>query len=218
MYCELCERPAGEAYLCEPCAADLSERLEQLPALYAALGGMLAPGRSGEGGGGRTAAVEAPLPLRVDVADARADFAVLEVWARALAQDRQQPHAVPARDDLGARVAAACTALAAAVPWIASSWPAAADCAHEVRDVYDGARSVVGAADLPARMGACPQLVHGTPCGAELLLPSGQQVLRCPWCSATYPPGTWGMLKVEQRKAAQAAAAAQPQAVAGTRR
>lgn len=208
MYCELCTRPTGDAYLCPPCSADLGDRLEQLPGLYAALGAMLAPVRSAEGGGGRTAAVEAPLPLRSDVADARADFAVLEVWARALAQDRQQPAAVPAADDLGARVTAACAALVAAVPWIAASWPAAADCAHEVRDLYDSARSVVGAADLPARMGPCPTVVHGQPCGAELLLPAGAQVLACPWCGTTYPPGVWAALKVAQRAVSPAAGAA----------
>jgi hypothetical protein len=209
VYCLLCERPLGDAYLCPSCSADLRDRLGRLPALYAALGGMLTPERSS--GGGRTAAaVEAPLPVRADVADQRADFAVLEVWARALTQDRRQPAPVPAGDDLGARVVAACAALAAEVPWIAAAWPAAGDCAQEVRDLHDDARSIVGAADLPARMGRCPQLVHGQPCGAELLLPAGAQVLRCPWCSATYPPGTWGMLKVEQRKAAQAAAAARP--------
>jgi hypothetical protein len=215
VYCELCERPAGEAYLCEPCAADLNDRLEQLPALYAALGGMLAPVRSAEGGGGRTAAVEAPLPVRADVVDARGDFAVLPVWARAMAEDRRLPAltstrkaAVAAPDDLGARVRAACTALAAAVPWIASSWPAAADCAHEVRDLYDDARSVVGTEDLPARMGRCPQLVHGEPCGAELLLPSGAQILTCPWCGVTYPPGVWAALRVAQRGLSPAAGAA----------
>jgi hypothetical protein len=207
VYCLLCERPLGDAYLCPSCSADLADRLGRLPALYAALGSMLAPERGGEGG--RTAAaVEAPLPLRPDVADQRADFAVLEVWARALAQDRQQPAPAPVRDDLGARVAAACTALAAAVPWIAAAWPAAEDLAREVKALHDDARSIVGTADLPARMGRCPTLVHGQPCGAELLLPSGAQVLTCPWCGARFPPGTWGMLKVEQRKAAQAAAGA----------
>jgi hypothetical protein len=105
--CELCERPT-DAYLCGRCAADLGERLEQLPGLYAALGGMLA--------------------------------------------------------------------------------------------------------DLPARMGRCPQEVHGAACGAELLLPQGQQVLRCPWCSATYPPGVWAALKVAQRVLSPAALAAEPEA------
>lgn len=208
MLCELCTRPTGDAYLCPPCSADLADRLHALPGLYAALGGMLAPVRSACDGGRSSAAVEAPLPLRVDVADARHDFAVLEVWARALASDRQELAAVPAADDLGARVVAACTALAAAVDWIASSWPAAADVAHEVRDLYDGARSVVGAADLPARMGPCPRDVHGQPCGAELLLPAGAQVLTCRWCGATYPPGVWAALRVAQRAISPAGAPA----------
>lgn len=199
MSCEMCDRPAGIAYLCGRCADDLRERLGQLPALHAALGGMLAPERSATGGGRTATAVEAPLPLRPDVVDARAEFVVLEVWARALADDRQKPAPRPAADDLGARVTAACAALGAAVGWIAAEWPAAGDCAREVRDLYDGARSVVGAADLPARMGRCPWEVHGAACGAELLLPQGQQVVRCPWCGATYPPGTWAALRVAQK-------------------
>jgi hypothetical protein len=201
VHCLLCERPAGTAYLCGRCTADLADRLEQLPALYAGLGGMLAPGRAADSGGRSAAAVEAPLPLRVDVVDARGEFVVLEVWARAAAADRQTPAPRPTADDLGARVTAACAALVAAVGWIGSSWPAAGDCAREVRDLYDGARSVVGAADLPARMGRCPQLVHGAACGAELLLPQGQQVLRCAWCGSTYPPGVWAALKVAQKRA-----------------
>jgi hypothetical protein len=207
VYCLLCERPLGDAYLCPGCSRDLADRLGRLPALYAALGSMLTPER-GSGGGRTAAAVEAPLPLRPDVADQRADFAVLEVWARALAQDRQQPAPVPAGDDLGARVTAACTALAAAVPWIAAAWPAAEDVAREVRQLHDDARSVVGTEDLPARMGRCPQLVHGEPCGAELLLPSGAQILTCPWCAASYPPGVWAALRVAQRELSPAAGAA----------
>jgi hypothetical protein len=203
--CELCERPAGDAYLCAACVDDLADRLRRLPALYTALGGMLAPER-GEGAGGRGGTrAEAPLPIRPDVTDARAAFAVVPQWARALADDRCQPaltsprKAVAAPDDLAARVTAACRALAAARQWIASSWPAAGDCAQAIRDLYDGARSVLGVEDLPVRMGRCPAVVHGAPCGAELLLPPGAQVLRCPWCGATYPPGVWAALKVAQR-------------------
>lgn len=202
MSCEMCERPAaGDDYLCAGCSRDLAERLGQLPGLYVALGGMLAPGRAADSSGRAAAAVEVPLPVRTDVVDARAEFAVLEVWARALAADQGVAHPVarPVTEELGSRVQAASGALRVAVWWIASVWPAAGDCAREVRDLYDSARSVVGAADLPARMGRCPQQVHGEPCGAELLLPQGVQVLRCPWCGATYPPGVWAALKVAQR-------------------
>jgi hypothetical protein len=206
--CEMCDRPTGD-YLCTRCADDLGERLGQLPALYAALGSMLAPGRSADSSGRAAAAVEAPLPVRTDVVDQRAEFAVLEVWARALSADQgvADPAAVPAADDLGARVRASCAVLRLALWWIASSWPAAGDCAREVRDLYDSARSVAGAADLPARMGRCPRQAHGELCGAELLLPSGQQVVRCAWCGSTYPPGTWAALRVAQRALSPAASA-----------
>jgi hypothetical protein len=207
VYCLLCERPLGDAYLCPACSADLADRLGQLPALYTALGSMLTPERSS--GGGRTAAaVEAPLPLRSDVADQRAEFAVLEVWARALQDARRTPAVRPVTDDLGARVTAACTALAAEVPWISAAWPAAEDLAREVRDLHDDARTVVGTEDLPARMGPCPTVVHGQPCGAELLLPAGQQVVVCKFCGSTYPPGCWAALRVAQRALSPAAGAA----------
>lgn len=204
MPCEMCERPAGDAYLCPPCQQDTADRLQRLPALYAALGSMLAPARSTDGGGRGGTLVEAPLPLRLDVADARAQFGILPAWARALADDRQRPEltstreAVAVPDDLGARVAAACAALAVARAWIAAEWPAAGDLAREVRELHDGARTVVGVEDLPARMGRCPAVVQGAPCGAELLLPTGVQVLNCRWCGATYPPGVWAGLKVAQ--------------------
>lgn len=228
MPCELCERPAGDAYLCPGCADDLADRLQRLPSLYAALGAMLTPARST--GGGRVATVvEAPMPVRLDVADARSAFVILPTWARALAEDRRRPEltsprrGVAAPDDLAARVIAACGALAAARQWIVSSWPAAGDCAREVRDLHDAARTVVGVDDLPARMGRCPALVHGQPCGAELLLPGGAQVVHCRWCQATYPPGVWAALRVAQAKAfspsadAEAARQSRASATAGNR-
>ncbi|WP_329177844.1 hypothetical protein [Streptomyces sp. NBC_01477] len=213
MSCEICERPAGTAYLCARCEADLAERLGQLPALYVSLGAMLAPGRSADSGGRAPAAVEVPLPVRTDVVDVRGGFGILPMWARALADDRRLPELtsprkrIAAPDDLGHRVTAACTALVAARGWIAASWPAAGDCAREVRDLYDGARSVVGAADLPARMGRCPQLVHGAACGAELLLPAGQQVVVCRFCQSRFPPGVWAALRVAQARVFSGAAA-----------
>lgn len=197
--CELCERPA-DAYLCGRCAADLNDRLERLPALYAALGDMLVPARSRDGGRGATLVVS-PLPISIEAADHRAAFAILPSWARALADYRKKPMPTPAADDLGAQVFAACTALAAAVPWIAVGWPAAGDLAREVKQLHGDVRTVVGGADLPARMGRCPAMVDGAPCGAELLLPHGQQVVRCAWCGATYPPGVWAGLKAAQGRA-----------------
>jgi len=214
--CEACQRPVPAGYLCESCRQDLGERLEQLPALHAALGELLVPSRrAAEARGGPAVLVVSPAPADIDAIEARGEFGVLEVWARACAEDRKAP--VPAAEDgAGARVTAACASLRAALDWIASTWPAAGDCAREVGDLHAAARQMTGAADLPARMGRCPQLVHGSPCGAELLLPDGQQVLHCRWCGATYPPGVWAALRVAQRaadfssEAAPAAAAARP--------
>lgn len=218
MSCELCERPAGDAYLCPSCVQDTVDRLLRLPALYAGLGIMLTP-PAGTGGGRGATLVVSPLPLVPEVADARALFGVLPTWARALADDRQVPPAVPAGPDLGHQLTAACTALAAARAWIASSWPAAGDLASEVRDLHDDARTILGTPDLDARMGPCPTVIDGAPCGADLLLPHGEQVVRCRWCGATYPPATWAALKREQTAvlaASPAALAAQRPAAAGT--
>ena len=197
MSCELCERPAGDAYLCPSCEQDTADRLHRLPVLYAQLGAMLAPASSRDGGRGGTVVV-APVPLRLDVADARAAFSILPTWARALADDRRRPAPTPGADDLGARVTAACAALAEARAWIAAEWPAAGDLAREVQELHDDARSVVGADDLPARMGLCPAVQDGARCGALLVLSPGQQVIRCDWCGATYPPGVWAQLRREQ--------------------
>jgi hypothetical protein len=197
--CELCERPAGDAYLCGRCAATW----RRAPGAAArAVRGARRDARAGpaaDGGGRSRHAVEAPLPLRPTSPTPAASSSCWRCGRGRSPPTGRRPRPRPTADDLGARVTAACAALVAAVGWIGSSWPAAGDCAREVRDLYDGARSVVGAADLPARMGRCPQLVHGAACGAELLLPSGQQVLRCQWCGATYPPGVWAALKVAQR-------------------
>jgi hypothetical protein len=200
----------GDAYLCPSCTRDLAERLEQLPALYAGLGIMLVP-PTGSGGRGATMVVS-PLPLVPEVADARSAFGILPTWARALADDRDEPPPVPAGPDLGHQVAAACAALTTARDWIANAWPAAGDCAREIRDLHYDARTVVGAPDLAARMGRCPTVRDGAVCGAELLLPHGEQVVRCRWCSAT------AQGRAFSPAGSPAAPEGPPRAVAGTTR
>jgi len=198
--CELCERPAADAYLCDGCTQDTAERLEGLPSLFEQLADMLIPQGSPDGGRRGSRLIESPSP-DLDVIDHRAAFAVLPSWHRALFDAPGWPQPSTGLADLDGRMLAACMALRASVEWVAASWPAAGDFAREVRDLHDDARSVVGAADLDARMGLCPAVVGGVVCGALLRLPYGQQVVRCDWCSATYPPGVWAALRREQARA-----------------
>lgn len=202
MTCELCERDLRDtaAHLCEGCAADTGERLAALPVLFRRLGEMLVPGRSGDGRGSRP--TEAPAPADLDVIEVRAGFDILVRWQCHLAEARGLPR--PQRsDDPGRRIAAAAAALRAELPWIAAN-PAAGQFAAEMQGLHDDTRTVVGQPDLDVRMGRCPTVHRGVACGAELRLPAGQQVLRCAWCGATYPPGVWAALRLAQTKVAAA--------------
>lgn len=201
MNCELCERPTSvDVYLCDGCTQDTAERLQQLPGMFDQLGAMLLPGRTGDGRGTRP--TEAPAPADLDMIIARGEFAALVLWHCRLAEARG--HQLVLAADPGARVAAAAMALAADLPWIVQN-AAAGEFAGAVRDLHAGARSIVGAADLAVRMGLCPTVRDGARCGAVLRLPDRQQVVRCDWCGATYPPGVWAALRREQAKAVTSA-------------
>lgn len=202
MNCELCERPAGEAYLCDGCAADTAERLEQLPELAEELAGLLIPGRQIGGDGRGSRPTEPPTP-DLDRIAARYGFAILPSWHLSLFDAPGWPRPTGRLDGLDGRITAACIALRASIEWIVH-WPAAGDLAREVKELFADARSLTGGRDLPARMGLCPATYDGVRCGAVLYLPDGQQVVRCAWCNATYPPGVWAALRIEQGKAAAA--------------
>lgn len=190
--CGLCER-GSSAYLCDRCSRDTGERLVELPAMFEQ---MILPKRTGDASGARVRE-RTGLDRYLDAIDVRTGFDVLITWHGALCADAgRQPPGVP--DDPGRRVRAAAEALRGSLSWIASSWPAAGDCAREIADLHRGAATVVGPSLRDVRMGLCPAVHDGVLCGAELRLPQGRQVVRCEWCGATYPPGVWAALKREQ--------------------
>ncbi|MFI0897090.1 hypothetical protein [Streptomyces sp. NPDC020983] len=196
--CALCERVTVlDAYLCENCRLDTGDRLERLPVMYEELTLMLFRTRQRPADDGpRARAVEPPTPNLAGM-HLRSEFAVLPSWRNALLDAMQRTEPV-VTGDLGARVVEAVRVLRKHLGWVAKEWPAAGDFAGEVRDLFNGMRTVVGEPDLAARMGPCPTLVDGRPCGAPLLLPDRESVVRCQWCSSRFPPGTWLALKREQ--------------------
>jgi LSD1 subclass zinc finger protein len=208
--CGLCERPSPAAanwpYLCRECALDTRERLEALPGIFDQLAEMLGPGgRATDGTRRGGPMLYSPTP-DLDVIERRFGFAVLPPWHNALCDAMGRPAPV-VTGELGVRMRAACTGLLQHMDWIAAEWIAAGDFAHEVKTLHGGAITVVGEPDLVTRMGPCPAMRDGVPCGAPLRLPDGQQVIRCGWCKATYPPGVWLALKREQAAVESDAAA-----------
>ena len=202
--CGLCERGTRDC-LCASCALDTAERLEQLPEIFEEVADLAIPSRALEGTrrGSRPAFSPTPdlRPLAV-----RWGFSILPSWHRVLAEDSGWPqqHTGFALDGEDRRILGACIALRASMEWIAACWPAAGAFAGEVKELFDEARSVTGVPDLPARMGPCPARPGGVLCGAPLRLPDGEQIVRCDWCSATYPPGVWMALRNAQDDLEQA--------------
>lgn len=206
--CELCQRAVyADAYLCDGCTRDAADHLAALPGLFEQLEEFLLPPRRGDTRGARP--VEAPVPLDLDVVDLRTELAAtLTSWHGALYDALGWDPPKPAAS-LAERVKAAAVALHVNRLWIASSWPAAGDCAGEVRELHRSATSVVGPRENGTRMGLCPTQVDGVLCGATLRLPPGGKVVRCRWCQRTYPPGTWAALR-EAQDAAEVSAGASP--------
>lgn len=202
--CELCQRPVygAPAYLCAGCAKDLADHLMALPVLFGQLVEFLLPGSRSDTRGARP--VEAPAPLNLGIVDLRTEIAAtLTGWHGALYDALGWDPPKPA-SSLAERVKAAAVALHVNRLWIASSWPAAGDCAGEVRELHRSATSVVGPREQGMRMGLCPTQVDGVRCGAVLRLPPGGAVATCRWCGATYPPATWAALRLAQDEMAEA--------------
>lgn len=187
--------PTGST-LCVHCTTRLTAQLQQLPPMYEALAGHLAPGSSsGQGRSGK--GHPAPLPLRVDILDLRAEFDTVSGWLSAVHADRQLRGPRLTGDTL-TRLHTAVAGLLAHMPWIVSGWPAAGDLAHEISDLHRSATTVVDPDPRPRgrRIGHCPAAhTDGSLCGAVLTLQPGETVVSCTWCSASYPPALWAGLK-----------------------
>jgi hypothetical protein len=159
---------------------------------------MLLPKRAGDASGARVRE-RTGLDRYLDAIVMRTGFDVLIAWHAALCADKgAPPPGLP--DDPGQRIRAAAEALRGSLPWIAAEWPAAGDCARAIADLHRGAETIVGPSLRPIPMGLCPAVHDGVLCGAPLRLPARQQVIRCEWCHATYPPAVWAALKTAQKE------------------
>ncbi|MFJ1581759.1 hypothetical protein ACIOC1_00280 [Streptomyces sp. NPDC088197] len=201
--CELCERPAGYAYLCEACAQALGQELAAMPHLYRDLAEELVPLGSNwpRSNGGHGTQTDAPMPLVERPLVLRGPggiVGVLEDWRAALHSDRGwvPPRLAPGVEP---RVHAAVKALIVELPWIVACWPQAGEFAAEIRSLYRDASSVTAPAERPGvRMGYCPAIRDGALCGAVLRLPPGVDAITCAWCQAEYPQRLWPWLRTVQ--------------------
>ncbi|MFH9977920.1 hypothetical protein ACH4ND_01405 [Streptomyces sp. NPDC017179] len=187
--CGLCERQLEHGHLCPGCTLATTERLAELPALYAEVGECLVPRRSGWGEIIATKAAAGPRsPIDEDVLDTvnwgRA-AEVMHLWRVDVQRERWPHHGAPAPDGL----AADCRWLGMELEWIVTHYPAAGDLAREVRELEGQARTIVGdPAPRPQRLGNCVAATDdaGTVCGAAIKRLPGQTKVRCRWCGYVY--------------------------------
>ncbi|MFD5975541.1 hypothetical protein [Streptomyces bacillaris] len=195
--------PTGST-LCVHCTTRLTGQLQQLPRMYEALAGHLAPG-SGSGQGRSSKGGPAPLPVRIDVLDLRAEFEAVCGWLSAV-HDARGLRAPRLAGDTLTRLHTAVAGLLAHMPWIVV-WPYAHDLATEIGDLHRSASSVVDPDPRPRgrRIGHCQSIdTSGTICGAVLRLAPGETVVRCDWCGMSWPPATWTQLRAWQAENAAA--------------
>lgn len=197
--CGLCDAELPDGYLCPGDTLGLAERLTQLPKLYEALGAFLAPAVRPAGERVSSGRAEPPLPVNTTVLDLRYGgiALVLESW-RADVQAARGWGQPAVEGSIERRVLAAARGLGLQLEWIAASYPAAGDLAREVRELVGAARSIVDPRDdeRGRRIGQCvTQLADGTVCGTALRQQPGQACIVCPWCTYTYGPSDYLMLR-----------------------
>ncbi|MFF9894942.1 hypothetical protein [Streptomyces longispororuber] len=190
---------AHGGFLCAPCTRTTSRRLQHLPTLWAALEAWLSPGRGEPFIGGRTLRAEAPLPLREEPLDLRAEggiVGILEDW-RAAVHDARGMTPPTRAVGIGHRITIAATALDGHLDWIAR-WYAGPDLAADIRTLTGRAYAVIQPGrdpDEPQYLGRC---VAAGPDGAVCSRPLyayPDRVVQCEWCLCTYTPDTWLALR-----------------------
>ncbi|MEW1551545.1 hypothetical protein [Streptomyces tsukubensis] len=206
--CGLCTHP-DDGHLCRHCTLTLREHLDALPGLYADLEDHLAPRATTSTG--RTVPGSA-LPVAEPVLTLRGPggiVGVLEDWLTAVHDAR---HLTPPlrQGSIEDRIDTAASRLVRQLPWIALSWPQAADLADEIRGLV---RDIVRITDPPSEppstpLGPCQAITASGICGSPLRLSSGDKAAACSWCGSTWPPATWIDLRAWQQAAAEQPAAA----------
>lgn len=204
MLCTLCkENVLQYGTICPACTRELQDRLASLPRLWASLEAWLTPAVRGLSQyGGRTAMVEAPLPLAGEVLDLRSAggiVGILEDWHDAVRSSRDLD-TQPRTGSLNHRVTTAAWGLIHHIYYIAL-WDQAPVLGREIRDLIDRIRRVVEPDEKqPERrlLGRCIAIDSlGTVCGSVLYADMSRPV-QCGWCLCLYPPDSWLALKAFQ--------------------
>lgn len=213
--CALCSHRLDGGTLCTACTHDTMDRLGYLPRMWRALEACLAPSSTGQAQyGGRTPRAEAPLPVREEVLNLRADggiVGVLEDWHTAVLETRSLP--VPSTEgSLAHRVSAAAYGLRKHVYFIAV-WDHGGDLGRDVQTLVHRVRAVIDPRhdeDKPTLLGHCiAVLPTGAICGARLYADMTRTV-QCTRCRCPYPPDRWLALRHHQPGARPLAEADRP--------
>lgn len=198
--CELCDYPST-VRVHDGCQRRLDEHLASIPGLYAALGAFTAPVRR-PGGTQGPKAVDAPLPLNLDVLDlrARGGFERLTDW-EADTRSLLGWSPVPFRGSIEQTVTGAVKFLRNNLLWLCDQHPAVRDFDAEVRHMVSAALSIVNPPEPSRRLGYCPTIDEsGVICGAVLRLGEGESTARCRWCGTSWAPDRWAELALAQCK------------------
>lgn len=202
MICTLCLRPTDER---EPirhdrCARRLDRGLAELPALYALMGAVLAPGAVAGGSRVSGATRTAPLPVRIEPLSLRASGGIVAAVATWEADWRELRGFAPATRGSGERdLAAIVMWLRAHLPWAIEQHPAVGEFAAEIAHLVHECRQAGGLLPSMTRIGECPALIDDAACGAALYADPMAEAIRCR-CGARWVRGQWMMLGKAMRE------------------
>lgn len=194
MNCTACTAALdAPAQLCPACVRGLDVRLSELPAQYLLLATHLRPGAA-RGDGPVALVREAPLPVRADVLDIRAEggiVTVLESWREAVQHARGWDTPVRA-GTIERRVMAAARGLRMQLEFIAAEFGAADDLHNEVRDLAGFCRAILDPEERTRNIGTCAAVLQsGAICDAALRVPESETRVVCRRCGTEYPPNAW---------------------------
>lgn len=204
MLCTLCkENVLQYGTICPACTRELQDSLASLPRLWASLEAWLTPAVRGLSQyGGRTAMVEAPLPLAGEVLDLRSAggiVGILEDWHDAVSVSRDLD-TQPRIGSLAHRVTRAAWGLIHHIYYIAL-WDQAPVLGREIRALVDRIQRVSDPDEKetgPTILGRCiAEDALGNVCGSVLYADMSKPV-QCGWCLCLYPPDSWLALRAFQ--------------------
>lgn len=207
-HCTICRRPTDsdrDPVRHQRCATRLGENLRDIPAHYALMGAVLAPGTSSAAArvsGTRTA----PLPVRLEPLNLRARGGIITILATWEADWRETRGLTPATRGLSATdLSAIVLWLRAHLPWAITEHPAVDEFAAEIRDLLHQCRAVAGLLPTMTRIGDCQALDGDQQCGAALYADAHAEEIRCRRCGSRWTRGQWVLLGKTLREADTAA-------------